>query len=58
MNATPIKVYRNAMKEYNEVVAALEKGLNGEDDGEDVAIVKYELLHKILNIEGAPRWRS
>lgn len=58
MTTTPLKVYQNARKEYDAVVAALEKGLNGEDEGEDVAIVKYELLHKILDIEEAPRWVS
>ena len=58
MTANPSKVYRNALKEYNSVVAALEKGLNGLDDDEDVAIVKYELLHKILEVDGALRWLS
>jgi len=53
-----LKVYQDARKEYDDIVAALEKGLNGEDEGEDVAILKYELLHKILGIESAPRWSS
>lgn len=53
-----LKVYQGAQKEYDDIVAVLEKGLAGEDEGEDVAILKYELLHKILGIESAPRWSS